>query len=81
MEFYKEVIQLITPIVGALALFIFQKMSESVGELNRNVAVLIQKIEKHEEEIAENKIVTSKHSEDITTLRIELAKKGIIWKN
>jgi uncharacterized membrane protein len=78
MELYKELLQLITPIIGGIALFIFQKMSESVSELNKNVAVVIEKIEKHEKEIAENKENTAKHSDDLAELKIALAKKGIL---
>ena len=80
MEFYKEIIQLITPIIGAIALFIFQKMSESVSELNKNVAVVIEKIEKHEKEISENKENTARHSDELADLKIALAKKGILWR-
>ena len=78
MEVYKELLQLLTPIFGAIALFIFQIMSESVSELNKNVAVVIEKIEKHEKEIAENKENTAKHSDDLADLKIALAKKGIL---
>lgn len=78
MEVYKELLQLLTPIIGAIALFIFQRMSESVSELNKNVAVVIEKIEKHEKEIAENKENTARHSDDLAELRIALAKKGIL---
>ena len=78
MEVYKELIQLLTPIIGAIALFIFQRMSESVSELNKNVAVVIEKIEKHEKDIAENKENTARHSDDLAELRIALAKKGIL---
>lgn len=76
MEMYKDLLNLITPIMGAVALYIFQKMSDSVSELNKNVAVVIEKIEKHEKEISENKEMSVKHAEDIAELKLELARKG-----
>jgi hypothetical protein len=76
MDFYKEIVQLSTPIMGAIALYIFQRMSDSISELNKNVAVVIEKIEKQEMEIIEVKKISERHARNIEELKICMAKKG-----
>lgn len=78
MEIYKELLSLSTPIIGMFALFIFQKMSDSVTKLNENVAVVINQVERQGSDINESKIVTARHAEDMALLKLELAKKGIL---
>lgn len=46
MEIYKELLSISTPIIGMFALYIFQKMSDSVTKLNENVAVVINQVER-----------------------------------
>lgn len=78
MEIYKDLVQLLTPIMGAIGLLIFQKIYESISKLNENVAVVVERMEKHDQEIAENKILLQKHSDDVNELKLSLAKKGLI---
>jgi hypothetical protein len=67
-----------TPILGAIGLYIFSRIAESIAELNKNVAVVIEKIERHEKEIGEARDMGMRHSEDMQELKLELAKRGLI---
>ena len=78
MELYKDLVQLLTPIMGAIGLLIFQKIYESISKLNENVAVVISRLEIHDEEINKSKLIMQKHSDEVAELKLSLAKKGII---
>jgi uncharacterized protein YoxC len=73
MEVYRDLIQLSAPVISAIALYFFQKMSESVSELNKNVAVVIARMEQHSEYINEGKISALRNANDISELKIKMA--------
>jgi hypothetical protein len=73
MDLYKDLVQLSTPVISAIALYFFQRMSESVSELNKNVAVVIAKMEQHSEDINEGKVNALKNANDISELKIKMA--------
>ena len=75
---WKDLAQVLTPLVGVFALYYFQKMSESISELSENVAVLIEKIDRHELEIEKIRVMTYAQALDLKGLKTTQKSKGCI---
>lgn len=69
MEIYKDLLNLITPMVGMVALYYFQRLTESVSELNKHVAVMLEKLAKAEVEIDKIKILTFDQALELTNIK------------
>ena len=76
MEIYKDLLNLITPMIGVVALYYFQRLTESVSELNKHVAVMLEKLAKAEVEIDKIKILTFEQALEISKIKTFHKVKG-----
>lgn len=73
---YKDLLNLVTPMIGMVALYYFQRLTESVSELNKNVAVMLEKLARAENEIEKVKVLTFAQALDISNIRSNQKSKG-----